>query len=264
MFKISILYFLITLFATTLGSTSGMGGGVIIKPVLDAFGHYDIETISVLSSVSVFLMCLISVSKKIRAGNDIKLDVAVPLSVGAVGGGYCGNYIFETALANQNANIVKIIQNSLLGLMLAVIFIYMLNKDKIKSLNLKSKFWPISIGFSLGMISSFLGIGGGPVNVAAFVFLFGYSAKTASSASLITILFSQISKLLSVLLGTGFGAYDLTILPYMLIGAATGGFLGSQISRRLSEKNVVLFFNITQILIFLICMFNIYNTILYL
>ncbi|MGB4608662.1 MAG: hypothetical protein GX243_05760 [Tissierellia bacterium] len=54
MFKISILYFLITLFATTLGSTSGMGGGVIIKPVLDAFGHYDIETISVLSSVSVF------------------------------------------------------------------------------------------------------------------------------------------------------------------------------------------------------------------
>jgi uncharacterized membrane protein YfcA len=65
-------------------------------------------------------------------------------------------------------------------------------------------------------------------------------------------------------LGTGFGAYDLTILPYMLIGAATGGFLGSEISRRLSEKNVVLFFNITQILIFLICMFNIYNTILYL
>ena len=138
-------------------------------------------------------MRLISVSKKIRAGNDIKLDVAVPLSVGAVGGGYCGNYIFETALANQNANIVKIIQNSLLGLMLAVIFIYMLNKDKIKSLNLKSKFWPISIGFSLGMISSFLGIGGGPVNVAVFVFLFGYSAKTASSASLITILFSQIT-----------------------------------------------------------------------
>jgi uncharacterized membrane protein YfcA len=87
-FKISILYFLITLFATTLGSTSGMGGGVIIKPVLDAFGHYDIETISVLSSVSVFLMCLISVSKKIRAGNDIKLDVAVQLSVVAVGGWY--------------------------------------------------------------------------------------------------------------------------------------------------------------------------------
>jgi len=260
-FKINILYFLITLFATTLGSISGMGGGVIIKPVLDAFGHYDIETISVLSSISVFLMCLISVSKKIRACNDIKLNIAIPLSFGAIGGGYCGNYIFETVLENQNANIVKIIQNSLLGLMLAVIFIYMLNKDQINSLNLKSKFWPITIGFFLGMISSFLGIGGGPVNVGAFVFLFGYSAKTASSASLITILFSQISKLLSVFLGTGFGAYDLTVLPYMLIGAATGGFLGSEICKSLSEKNIVLFFNITQILIFLICMLNIYVTI---
>lgn len=260
----NILYFLITLFATTLGSVSGMGGGVIIKPVLDALGHYELDTINVLSSLSVFLMCTISVFKKIRTGSDIKLNIAVPVSLGAVGGGYSGNYIFEMAMANQNPSLVKVIQNIILGLLLAAIFIYMLNKDKISPLNLKGKFWPVTIGFSLGLISSFLGIGGGPVNVAAFVFLFGYSAKTASFASLMTILFTQISKLLSISFGTGFGSYNLTVLPYMLIGAAAGGLLGYEISKRLSEKNVVLFFNTVQILIFLICIFNIYNAILYL
>ena len=36
---IGVLYFLIIVVANAVGSVSGMGGGVIIKPVLDFVGH---------------------------------------------------------------------------------------------------------------------------------------------------------------------------------------------------------------------------------
>ena len=102
------------------------------------------------------------------------------------------------------------------------------------------------------MISSFLGIGGGPVNVGAFVFLFGYSAKTASSASLITILFSQISKLTAL----GTDSEHMAVLP-ICDRAATGGFWDLKSAKACRKKYSFILY-ITQILIFLICMLNIY------
>ena len=41
-----ILFFLICFFASVIGAICGIGGGVIIKPVLDAFQMMDVSTIS--------------------------------------------------------------------------------------------------------------------------------------------------------------------------------------------------------------------------
>ena len=49
-----IIYFLLSLVATTIGSLTGMGGGVIIKPLMDVLGDYDVQTIGVVSSITVF------------------------------------------------------------------------------------------------------------------------------------------------------------------------------------------------------------------
>lgn len=54
------VYFLIALLATTAGAMTGMGGGVIIKPLLDLLGDYDAATIGVLSALTVFVMSLVS------------------------------------------------------------------------------------------------------------------------------------------------------------------------------------------------------------
>ena len=43
---IGVLYFLIIVVANAVGSVSGMGGGVIIKPVLDFVGHDSVVAIS--------------------------------------------------------------------------------------------------------------------------------------------------------------------------------------------------------------------------
>ena len=51
-----VIYFLICLGASILGAISGIGGGVIIKPVLDSLGTLNVSTISFLSGCTVLSM----------------------------------------------------------------------------------------------------------------------------------------------------------------------------------------------------------------
>lgn len=50
------LVFLVCFAASVVGSICGIGGGVIIKPVLDAFGIMDVSTLSFLSGCTVLSM----------------------------------------------------------------------------------------------------------------------------------------------------------------------------------------------------------------
>ena len=44
--NIGIVYFIVIVLANTLGAISGMGGGVIIKPVFDMIGVHSVAAIS--------------------------------------------------------------------------------------------------------------------------------------------------------------------------------------------------------------------------
>ena len=41
-----VLYFIIIILANTIGAISGMGGGVLIKPVFDAIGAHSVPAIT--------------------------------------------------------------------------------------------------------------------------------------------------------------------------------------------------------------------------
>ena len=51
-----ILFFVISFLASIAGAICGIGGGVIIKPLLDSFGLMDVKTISFLSGCTVLAM----------------------------------------------------------------------------------------------------------------------------------------------------------------------------------------------------------------
>ena len=53
-----ILYLIVALLATLLGSAAGMGGGVIIKPMMDLLGDYNVIEISVFASITVLCMAV--------------------------------------------------------------------------------------------------------------------------------------------------------------------------------------------------------------
>lgn len=253
-----VVYFILALFATTVGSLTGMGGGVIIKPLMDVLGDFNVQTIGIISSITVFSMALVSVAKQIKAKTEIPFKTAIPLGIGSIIGGFSGekllNYIVDLFKINS---VVTVIQNCVLTFLILCVFLYMKNKSKIKGKSLDGIFISLFVGVFLGICSSFLGIGGGPINVALIILLFSVSTKTATICSLITILFAQISKLTTVALTTGFSDYDLSIAPLMIAGAILGGFIGAEFNKKCKEETVEKAFNGVQLLVLSITIFNI-------
>lgn len=253
-----IIYFLLALFATIVGSLTGMGGGVIIKPLMDVLGDYNVQTIGIISSITVFSMAIVSILKQIKAKTKIPFRMAIPLGIGSAAGGFLGEKIlaFIVNLLNVNS-IVTVVQNSVLAVLILCVFLYMKNKQKIQGKKLDGIFVSLAVGAFLGICSSFLGIGGGPINVALIIFLFSVDTKTATICSLVTILFAQISKLATVAFTTGFSEFDLSIAPLMIIGAILGGLIGAGFNKKCSEKTVEIAFNSVQLLVLGITVFNI-------
>ncbi len=235
-----------------------MGGGVIIKPLMDVLGDFDVQTIGIVSSITVFSMAIVSVGKQIKAKTPIPFKTAVPLGVGSVIGGFLGEKILTFIVNMFNANsIVTVVQNCVLAMLIFCVFLYMKNKQNIRGKDFHGIFVSLAVGVFLGVCSSFLGIGGGPINVALIIYLFSVSTKTATVCSLVTILFAQISKLTTVALATGFSEFDLSIAPLMIIGAIIGGFVGASLNKKCSEKTVEKAFNGVQLIVLGITIFNI-------
>ena len=253
-----IIYFIITLVATTVCSLTGMGGGVIIKPIMDVIGNFDVHSIGVIASITVFSMAFVSIFKQIKSKTKIPFCIAIPLSLGSVIGGILGERVFSFIVDLFKADsIVKIVQNIVLTVLIVWVFIYMNNKSKFKCKEFKGVLPSLFVGLLLGMCSAFLGIGGGPINVSVIVFLFSLPIKTATVCSLLTILFSQSSKLTTIAFTRGFTDLDFAVVLVMVIAAIIGGFLGAYFNKKLSEKTIEKSFNCIVLVVLGLTIFNI-------
>lgn len=258
------IYLLVALVATTAGALTGMGGGVIIKPVLDALGHFDVRSIGMLSSITVLSMATVSIfsgRKAIRQTSAGK--IAVPLSLGAVLGGILGDWVMDSVSGAATGAGVTIIQNCLLAVLCVGVMLYMRSRDALPRRMWRSKLAALGTGIALGTFATFLGIGGGPINVALIIFVFGVDIKTAAACSLVTIWFSQATKLLAACLAGSLAAYNLTMLPVMIAGAVLGGFLGRHFQMRLSERALGRAFGGMQFVIIGLCVWNIVQNMLF-
>ena len=83
-------YFFVGLISTTLGAIAGLGGGVIINPVLDALGQYSLGSIGILSSATVFSMTIVSLIRSIRKKVPLDGRRTLMISVGSIVGGIIG------------------------------------------------------------------------------------------------------------------------------------------------------------------------------
>ncbi|MFS7403877.1 sulfite exporter TauE/SafE family protein [Carnobacterium maltaromaticum] len=232
------LYFIVIILANTVGSLSGMGGGVIIKPVLDAIGAHSVGTISFYSSIAVFTMAIVSTIKQVKNGVTVKPKTVLFLSLGSVLGGIIGNVTFEGLLRlYSDEQVVQKIQISLT--IVSLLFAILYTHYKWSSWQLIKVHWYFSAGLFLGFLATLLGIGGGPINVALLMLCFGFPIKEATVYSIVTILFSQFSKLIATGLSTGYQVFDLNLLSFIIPAAIFGGFLGAQLSGILSDKRVL-------------------------
>ncbi|BDQ60761.1 hypothetical protein EfsSVR2332_08390 [Enterococcus faecalis] len=76
-----------------------MGGGVIIKPVLDFLGFHSLNSIAFYSSVAVFVMSISSTYKQYQNGVQIEWKKAASISFGSLVGGMLGDLLLNQAIA---------------------------------------------------------------------------------------------------------------------------------------------------------------------
>lgn len=257
------LFFLISFGASIIGAICGIGGGIIIKPVMDAFGILDVSIINFLSGCTVLSMTLYSVGKaKLANDSVINLKLGTPLALGAAVGGLFGKELFSYVESLfDTSNTAGAVQAFVLMLITLGTLIYTINKDRIKTLHVTNIIACLIIGFILGGFSSFLGIGGGPINLVVLYYFFTMGTKEAAQNSLYIILFSQITSVVRSLFTTDLSEISIVLLIGMILCGIFGGICGRFINKKINEEHVEKLFILLMIVIIFI---NIYNTVKFL
>ena len=253
-----ILFFIVAFLSSIVGAICGIGGGVVIKPVLDMLQMGEAATINFLSGCTVLSMSLYSVAKSLRSGDSkVEISTGTPLAIGAAVGGVAGKELFSAVKDFFGGSpMVGGVQAVALGIITLLTLLYTLNKSRITTRRTSGKLLCVVIGLLLGIMSSFLGIGGGPINLVVLGYFFSMDTKTAAANSLYIILFSQAASLLTTVLTRSVPAFGILALVLMVAGGIGGGIVGRKLNRKMDNKAVDKLFIGLMVLIVGICVYN--------
>ena len=250
-----LVFSIIVLVATIVGSISGIGGGVLIKPVMDASFPLTTSQISFLSGTTVLTMTIVSL---LRSRKDLKLDLrTLMLAIGGAIGGIGGKQVFDIVKkAAGNDAFVGLVQNIIMVLLTGAVFLYTLKKANIKTKNFNNPVFSLIVGLLLGILSSFLGIGGGPINLMVLSYIFSFDTKKSALASLFIIFFSQLFSLVSSVVTNTIPTFEWPMLLMMMACAVIGSTLGRMFSKKMDNKAVDKLFMILMAVIIALSIYN--------
>ena len=256
-----VLFVLVCFLASAVGCICGIGSGVIIKPVLDSLGIYAASTISFMSGCIVLSMTCYSVLKAQVSGESlIEKRITVPLGAGAALGGILGKLLFDLIRsAAANANLIGAIQAAVLFFVTLGTLVYMLCSAKNPTHTVSNRLSCALIGLALGIISSFLGIGGGPINLVVLSFFFSMETKVAAQNSLFIILLSQAASLVFTLVCGTTPDFPVVLFIFMVLSGILGGIVGRRINKRIDGQVVHRLLIGLIVVIMLICCYNFYR-----
>ena len=253
----SSLIFLICLSASAVGGICGIGGGVIIKPVIDAMGIMSVSAISLLSGLTVLSMSVVNVIKQRQSGL-VELKRGSLLAAGSVVGGLLGNNLFHMlkSLLGQD-DMVGMIQAVVLAAVTLLTLVYSVwLRERVTSLHVENPAAIAAIGLVMGLLSAFLGIGGGPINLAILYYAFSMDTKKAAANSLYIIMCSQAASFLTSCAQGTIPGFEVRYLVLMVCAGILGGMIGSRVNKKISAKTTDKLFAGLLVVIVLICCYN--------
>ncbi|WP_366926267.1 sulfite exporter TauE/SafE family protein [uncultured Intestinimonas sp.] len=252
-----VFLLLVSFFASVGGAICGIGGGVIIKPALDALNIASVSTISFLSGCTVLSMSCYSVGKALAAKESlVDFKTGTPLALGGAVGGIVGKSLFSALTAMFSQQSVGICQSLCLAALTLMTICYTLNQRRIHTHHITNPVVCVLVGLVLGILSSFLGIGGGPINLVVLYYFFSMSTKVAAQNSLYIILISQITSLGTTLLTGAVPPFQWSWLILMVVGGISGGMVGRKINKRIDDRQVERLFIGLMVIITLISLYN--------
>ncbi|MDR1766402.1 MAG: TSUP family transporter [Lachnospiraceae bacterium] len=386
-----VLIALISFIASALGAVCGIGGGVIIKPALDAAALFDVPVVSFLSGVTVLAMSATSVLRHLRhlattyepslpkppntprkrqlrhTAILYEPSIGIPLALSAAWGGVSGKIIFDSVLVLlPGRTSIGAIQSVILFVLTGATAVYSWRRSAVPAPSLvpaPAKPLPspapshqaacayplcaamderpihpapshrdqtrhaddsapppihpmpstripglqttmpmgqaaanagmpsartpglqttipmdpaatnagmpstripglqttLVIGFALGLLSSFLGIGGGPFNLAVLYLFFGMDTKTASFYSITIVMASQAFNLIYTLLLGTLPDFPVPAAALMAACGISGGIFGSCLYQKLKPAHIDRLFLVLLIAIMCVCLYNVHR-----
>lgn len=240
-----------------IGALSGIGGGIIIKPALDAVYPGGPGEANFLSGCTVLAMALVSLIQRRLGGSRLDDRRGIALAAGAGTGGLAGRLILSLALSGGGeGRALRMIQSALIIILTILVWAFMGRQNSRARRNAENRFVSAALGFALGLLSSFLGIGGGPVNIIVLSAFLGMDTRTAGHYSLLTIFISQLASLGQSLCTGTVPAVPVPALAVMAGGGVLGGLAGSRLLRKLNDRQVELLFRGVLALVILLSGYN--------
>ena len=215
--------------AGILGSMIGLGGGIIVVPVLTFFGFSP----TLAASNSLFAAFSNAVGSTVSYSRQKRIDYSLGLKLGllTIPGTVLGAYISS----DVTPGIFKI----LFGIVLvsSAVYIFLRKKIETKEKNLTKLMivFVIAASFFAGIISSFFGIGGGIIFVPLMVVGIGMTMKKAAPTSQFILLFASLS---GIITHSMLGHPDFLQAGLLAAGAFVGGIIGARISLDIKERSL--------------------------
>jgi len=181
---------LVGVFIGTMSGFFGIGGGMILVPILLALG-FEIKDAIGISIIQMVFSSVFGSYLNHKKGSLI-VGEGIFVGIGGFAGGYIGGKV--THLISDN-----VLQFLFLGLLLFALFRLFFSKyhtddSQTKTLNKGLLF---VIGLGIGIFSITLGIGGSIILTPLLVGLLHYPIKKAVSAGLFFVVFSSIAGMIS-------------------------------------------------------------------
>ncbi|AJZ75194.1 sulfite exporter TauE/SafE family protein [Candidatus Nitrosotenuis cloacae] len=215
--------------AGVIGSIIGLGGGIVVVPVLTFLGVP--HTIS--SSSSLFAAFSNSVASTVSYSKQKRVDYKTGLRLGLMS--IPGTILGAVISAQATPDLFKI----LFAVVLIASCYYLFIKKNLdtKQGNLSKKMLVASsvISFFAGILSSFFGIGGGIIFVPLMMIGLGLLVKNATATSQLILMFSSASGMIT---HTLLGHADFEYALLLSIGAFAGGLLGARLSLEIKENRL--------------------------
>ena len=224
----------IGIFIGSMSGFFGIGGGMILVPILLVLG-FDIKDAIGISIIQMVFSSVYGSYLNHKKGQLI-LGEGIFVGLGGFLGGYTGGYVTEY-ISNE------VLQFTFLGLLIFALFRLFFSKNHEDDTHTKSlhKGVLFSIGVGIGIFSITLGIGGSIILTPLLVGLLHYPLKKAVSAGLFFVVFSSVAGMISRL-STGSIDFSngLIVASASLIGVTLGIWLKDHVTSK-NHKTALLF-----------------------
>ena len=213
--------------AGILGSMIGLGGGIIVVPVLTFLGFPP----TVAASNSLFAALSNAIASTISYSKQKRIEFSLGLKLGLLT--VPGTVLGAVISSDVSSEIFKILFGIILVFSAAYIFLRKKLETKEKTLSKQMIVFAIGASFFAGIVSSFFGIGGGIIFVPLMVVGMGMAMKRAAPTSQLILLFASLS---GVIVHSILGHPDFLQAGLLAIGSFFGGLVGARLSLDIKER----------------------------